>query len=130
VHIKTHIDGMIPAVMADEFVEDVFQIVFGNIVEYSKYRDVEIDLYVNTLKNNTSQFVDIRIEDPCQLLSPEENVNLLTNSQGFLDQDGLGLGLSITKYVLDSYQGEVHMHDKQNDTGGNSCALTFRFPVR
>ena len=129
IRINTHIQGLVPRVMADEFVEDVFQIVFDNIIENSEGKTVDIDLYVNCMKMQNDEYVNIRIEDPCKWITQREKEMILMKNPSHLELDGMGLGLSITKYVLKRYNGDMIIGDNTEQDVHAGCALTFRFPL-
>jgi signal transduction histidine kinase len=112
VQINTHFMGLLPNILADEFIEDVFYILIENSVEFTEGKVVEIDIFAkaNSIENPT--YVEIKIEDHSGGISDDEKEKIFQRLMNSKEGVGTGFGLSIAKFVLKRYSGELGIEDR------------------
>ena len=98
---------------ANELLEDVFENILGNAVKYNENPVVEINIKISREILESSdylrmEFLDngIGISDHRKKLVFQREVNSETRIQG------MGLGLSLVKKIVETYNGKIWVEDK------------------
>jgi PAS domain S-box-containing protein len=129
IRIHTHIDGVMPHIQADGFIEDVFYILLENSVKQTDEKEVEIEVNIKPDKLKDPKQIEIKIEDHSLGFSDEEKENIFRQVD-FLQENGLmNPGLSIAKTVIESYSGEIHVEDRVKDDHKSGCAYIITLPI-
>jgi PAS domain S-box-containing protein len=109
IKISTHIQGTVPAVLADEFLEDVFYILFEHAVRHLEEDPVKIDLTINVEGKKEKEHVEIKIHDNSHTLYAEEKAfEPFSINQ---ENTSVGSGLSIVKSIMDRFSGEIKIEN-------------------
>jgi PAS domain S-box-containing protein len=128
IQINTHFMGLTPQVLADEFIEDVFHILIENSVEYTKGKVVEIDIYAKADSLEKPNYVEIKIEDHSRGIPDDEKTKIFDQWMVSEEKRGTGLGLSMAKFVLNRYSGEIHIEDRVKGIAEKGCMYILKLP--
>jgi PAS domain S-box-containing protein len=129
IKINTHIGGAIPTIDADDFIEDIFQLLFENSVEYSEENPVIIDVKVNTEYVKETKYVNIRIEDHSLGINDSDKKNILEQEISSDNGNGKELGISIVKSVMNRYSGFINIEDRVKGDYTKGCVFVLKLPV-
>lgn len=112
IFINTHLSGVVPPVLADDCIEDIFQLLFENSLDISSDPKVEFDVFIKANSTPDPSTVDIEILDKfsevCNKSSDLNSLHLFPNHKSIINT----LELSITESVISKYRGDFSI-DKQ-----------------
>jgi K+-sensing histidine kinase KdpD len=127
VRVHTQIEGVIPNVLADGFIEDVFYMLLEHSVKKTDEEVVDIDVSMNvdTPKRPTS--IQIKITDHHGGIPDEKKVSIFDKSNILVGDGHVSPGLSIARRVIESYTGEIHAEDRiqGDDTSGTTFVINL-----
>ena len=110
--ILTDFPKKAPLIRANELLLDVFEIILANAVLYNEKPIIEIIVKTTQLELDGHQFIRIEFKDNGWGI--EDVRKKLIFQEGHHEkkrQSGMGLGLSLVKKVLDSYNGQIWVED-------------------
>jgi PAS domain S-box-containing protein len=125
IKINTHITGTTPEIMADEFLEDAFYILFEHAVKHVKEDTVKIDLAINVKGKGAKKYVEIRIEDNARIFSDEEKEDIFKPFSITQEKTSIGSGLSVVKSILDRFSGKIHIEDKDENASSEGSIFVM-----
>jgi len=125
IEINQHIIGTISYVMADEFLEDVFELVLDNAL---KHAETQVDIIAG-VDSTDPTMLEIKIEDngpgiPDDLLKQGVFHRFRKKKGG-----GMGLGLYIVKSTVERYAGEVQLFDRVKGDHTQGCSFVIKIPA-
>lgn len=111
IRIDTHIQGAAPSVVADEFLEDVFYILFEHAVRHSEKDPVKIDLTINVKGQKDNKYMEIKIHNNSSTLNFQDKETVLEPFSINSENTSIGTGLSIIRSILDRFSGEIKIEN-------------------
>ncbi|MCE5338166.1 MAG: PAS domain S-box protein [Methanomicrobiaceae archaeon] len=122
--IRIHYDGTALAVMADPLLPEIFTNLIGNAVKFGG-PEVEVTIEVE----ESADEVRISVEDtgPGVPDTMKEAV-FMRFGQSRNRKSGQGLGLSITRMLVERYGGRIRVDDRV--PGHPDCGAAFRFTLK
>ncbi|WP_261597150.1 sensor histidine kinase [Methanoculleus formosensis] len=110
-------------VMADDLLSEVFANLIGNA---EKFGDPEVEIAVRVEERN--DLVEVEVEDTGPGVDDAVKPGLFTRfSRGTSSRSGKGLGLYITRMLVERYGGQVWVDDRV--PGRPECGAAFRFTL-
>ena len=110
-------------VMADDLLSEVFANLIGNA---EKFGDPEVEIAVRVEERN--DLVEVAVEDTGPGVDDAVKPGLFTRfSRGTSSRSGKGLGLYITRMLVERYGGQVRVDDRV--PGRPECGAAFRFTL-
>lgn len=110
--IKTDISMTSPNVLADEFLEDVFYILFNQIVRNAKNDVVKIDVRIKEKGPKDRRYVEIEVENRNLIISDDDKERVFESFSLSLNREALDLGLSIVRTILGRFSGDVSIRNR------------------
>jgi PAS domain S-box-containing protein len=129
VQINLHINGKIPNVLADEFIEDVMNILLENSVEFNENKLKKIDVLVEKDRMKKPGFVIIKIEDNGRGISDDDKNRIFESPITNRARKDTGLGLTIAKKVINNYSGEIWVEDRVKGDFHQGSVFIIKLPV-
>ena len=120
-------DGII--IQASYLLQDIFDNILINAIKYNKNPQVEIHIIVSPKKIKGINFLKISFEDNGIGISDEKKQLIFERgNREIKGSNGMGLGLSIVKRIIDSYKGNIWVEDKvkNNYTQGTRVVILLR----
>ena len=125
-HLIIEVSDTMPKILGDR--ERLEQVVFNLLSNANKYSPQDCDIAIKAFCNNNA--IVIEVEDEAPLVTDDEKDNIFKPYYRGEDIEerkqypGLGLGLAISKKIIDSHNGEIWVRSKSN---GN--IFGFSLPV-
>jgi PAS domain S-box-containing protein len=130
IRINTHIQGTAPSVLADEFLEDVFYILFEYAVRHSEQDPVRVDLTVNVKGKKGKEHLEIKIHNGSSTFIPQEKEMLLEPFSISQENTTTGSGLSIVRSILDRFSGEIAVEKKDKQDPETDPAFILKLKMK
>jgi len=113
-------------ILANELLEDVFENILTNSINYNDNELVTINVKVSKELRQEINYIKFQISDNGIGITDERKGQIFI--RGYSEETsvhGMGLGLSLVKKIIESYNGEIWMEDrvKGDYTKGNNCII-------
>jgi len=116
-------------VKGSHLLQDIFDNILINAITYNTSPQVEIFIKGSSVKIDDVNYLKIEFKDN-GIGIPDEKKKLVfeRGNKELKGSKGMGLGLSIVKKILDSYQGKIWVEDrvKEDFTKGTNFVLLLR----
>jgi PAS domain S-box-containing protein len=124
---STDMSVTIPMVLADDFLEDVFYILFEQIVKNTDKDSVNIDVNIKEKGPKNKKRVEIRIEDRRLMVPDTDKERIFESFSISQKRKEVDLGLSIVRPILDRFSGEIRLKNRVKDdhTQGSVFVLSL-----
>lgn len=100
-------------VNANELLLDAFENILFNAVKHNKKPQIEIDITVSKNQIEEMKFVKLEFKDNAKGISDKrKQIIFLRGKTKSNKEGGLGLGLSLVKVIIDSYEGKIWVEDR------------------
>jgi PAS domain S-box-containing protein len=129
ININTSMKGTIPNTMADDFIEDVFHLMFENSINNTKSKNVEIRVIITSGDIDDQKFVKVRLEDKGKHISEREKNIIFDQLNKKNYQKGLGIELSMVKLIIQRYLGEINIQSNITDDPSKGNIYTIKLPA-
>jgi len=113
-------------ILANELLEDVFENILTNSINYNDSEVINIEVKVTKELSQGINYIKMQFIDNGIGITDERKQQIFI--RGYSEKTsihGMGLGLSLVKKIIASYNGEIWMEDrvKGDRTKGNNCIL-------
>jgi PAS domain S-box-containing protein len=129
VQINTHINGKIPNIMADEFIEDIIHILLENSIEFNENKLKKINVFVEKDRVKKPKFVLIKIEDNGKGIPDDKKIRIFESPITNRFKKNTGLGLTIAKTVTKNYSGEIWVEDRIEGDHRQGSNFIIKLPI-
>ncbi|MCK4384109.1 MAG: HAMP domain-containing histidine kinase, partial [Candidatus Lokiarchaeota archaeon] len=124
--IDIQISDNIFKILANELLEDVFDNILTNSINYNDNEFINIEIRVTKELRQGLKYIKLQFSDNGIGITDERKDQIFI--RGYSEKTsihGMGLGLSLVKKILESYDSEIWMEDrvKGDYTKGNNCII-------
>lgn len=100
-------------VNANEFLLDVFENILINSIKHNENPQVEIDIAVFKTEIENQKYLKIQFKDNGKGISDKRKQIIFQRQKEVKKgEGGMGLGLSLVKKIIDSYNGKIWVEDR------------------
>ncbi|MBD3214023.1 MAG: GHKL domain-containing protein [Candidatus Lokiarchaeota archaeon] len=102
---------------ANSFIEDLFENILINAIKYNDSSIIKIDISIQNFMQDHKNYIRLEFEDNGIGIENSRKARIFEplNSQN-KSSNGLGVGLSLVKKILENYNGKIWVENKvQND---------------
>ena len=127
VEIETSYEKVI--VQANELISDVFENIIINAIKHNKNLVVKIMIRISKIEKDGMKYYKFNFIDNGMGIS--DNMKEKIFQRGFMEDKslrGMGLGLSLIKRIIDSYNGQIWVEDKVQGDHSKGCNFIFLIP--
>lgn len=129
IRIHTHIDGIIPNILVDGFIEDVFYMLFEHSVKQTDKEIVDIDVSMKADVPKKPTSIQIRIMDHDGGIPDEEKEKIFDKNNILVGNCHVSPGLSIAKRVIESYSGVIQAEDRIQGDSTSGTTFVINLPI-
>lgn len=124
--IDTQISEDIFKILANELLEDIFNNILTNSINYNDSEFINIEIKVTKELRQGINYIKMQFIDNGIGITDERKPQIFI--RGYSEETsihGMGLGLSLVKKIIESYNGKIWMEDRVKDdyTKGNNCLI-------
>ncbi len=122
IQFKVEISDKNHIVLANEFLLDVFENILINAVQYTTNQVVEIMIKISKQEFNRKKYIKIQILDNgIGIPHKKKKVIFQDGNNNAKSGKGMGLGLSLVKKIIESYNGKIWVENRiKGDTSKGS----------
>ena len=100
-------------VNANELLLDVFENILINSIKHNKNPQVEIDIAVSKTEIEKKKYIKLQFRDNGNGISDKRKQIIFQRQKAVKKgEGGMGLGLSLVKKIIDSYNGKIWVEDR------------------
>lgn len=113
-------------ILANELLEDVFDNILTNSINYNDSEVINIEVKITKELRQGINYIKMQFIDNGIGITDERKPQIFI--RGYSEETsvhGMGLGLSLVKKIVNSYNGEIWMEDRVKDdyTKGTNCII-------
>jgi len=100
-------------VKADELITDIFENILINAIKYNQSDPIKININATKINKTNKNFVKLEFIDNGIGISPSHRGTIFQGDfEKSTTSDGLGLGLSLVKKIIELYKGEIFINSR------------------
>ncbi len=116
-------------VNANEFIQEIFDNILINAIKYTKDPNIVVQIKISKEIVKNRNFIKIQFIDNGMGVSDPLKNKIFVRSYGKSDiKKGIGLGLSLVKKIIESYQGDIWVEDKEKGDYSKGSNFIILFP--
>ncbi|TFF85450.1 MAG: PAS domain-containing sensor histidine kinase [Promethearchaeota archaeon] len=113
IKIQTEFNGKRIFVEANELLQDVFDNILNNAVKYNDRDLVRISIIISKINKDEKNMIKLEfIDNGIGVMDEHKKMIFKRGYRKHKGQKGMGLGLSLVKKIIDSYDGEIWVENK------------------
>jgi signal transduction histidine kinase len=114
----------------NQFLVDVFENILINAVKYNERNPVKININLSQINKNDKNFIKIEFQDNGWGISDSMKKILFKNPiKNKTVTKGMGLGLMLSKKILNIYNGEISVEDRIKGTPEQGSNFIINLPL-
>jgi len=113
IKIRTHGFEKDVKVNANELLEDLFNNLFSNSIKYNDNPVIEIDIKMSRVKKNNINYIQLEfLDNGFGIQDIRKDTIFQEEYVKDISSKGLGIGLTLVKKIMESYEGEIWVEDR------------------
>jgi len=129
IDINTHIEGNVPEILADEFIEDILLLAFDASMGISRKSSIKLEVIIKKEQLNNQDFVVIRIENRCEGINDFEIEKILNYTKVPRKDIGSDIGLNVISTAFKRYSGHIDINDLVEGDNTKGIVFVLRLPA-
>ena len=121
-----------PKILADEFLIDVFENILINAIKHNNNQIVKINVNISIIYENQNELLRVEFKDNGKGI-PESRKKTIFDRGVCCEvksESGLGLGLSLTKKIVDRYNANIWIEDNDQNDISKGSVFIITFPLK
>ncbi len=114
------------AVMADEYIHEIFRHIVENAVKYDPHPEKLIDVTILPDTIDGKDYWSVRISDHGAGIPEDKKKSIFERMTG--TTKGAGVGLSIVRVIVDKYGGRIHAEDRVKGDQSKGTVFIVELP--
>jgi signal transduction histidine kinase len=116
-------------IKANEFLLDVFKNLLMNSIIHNENQSIEISIKISRIQKNEKGFLKVEfIDNGMGIPNSKKEYIFNRGFKGDKSLNGLGLGLSLVKGILKTYNAQIWVEDKIPEDYSKGCNFIILFP--
>ncbi len=116
-------------VLANNFLRDVFENILINAVRHNNKSKIEISIDIKNDLLKNKNYIKMEFKDNGLGISDYRKKSIFEKgTRKGQSSEGMGLGLSLVKKIIDSYQGKIWVDDKVKGDYKQGCNFVLLLP--
>ncbi len=116
-------------IQANEFLEDVFENLLINAIKHNDSKIIEILIRISKEERNNKSFIKFEfIDNGIGILDEKKEMIFLRAAEENRTYYGRGLGLSLTKKIIESYNGFIWVENRVKDDFSKGSKFILLIP--
>jgi len=129
IQIDTELGEVDLYIKANDLLLDVFENLLINSIRHNSNPNVEICVKVSKIRENNKKLIKFEFKDNGPGISDERKETIFTRRKGFnMKAIGMGLGLSLVKKIINSYNGKIWVEDRIKGEFAKGSNFVFLIP--
>ncbi len=117
-------------IYANEFLTDIFENILINAIIHNENTIKEIRIKISEEENEITNFLKIEFTDNGKGISDtRKNTIFQRDFNHEIHTSGMGIGLSLVKEIVESYNGKIHVEDRVNGDYTKGVNFILKFPL-
>ena len=117
-------------IYANEFLTDIFENILINAIIHNENTIKEIRIKISEEENEITNFLKIEFTDNGKGISDtRKNTIFQRDFNREIHTSGMGIGLSLVKEIVESYDGEIHVEDRVSGDYTKGANFILKFPL-
>ena len=113
INIQFDFDNKELFILGNDLLEDVFNNILNNAIKHNKNPSVEIKINMSKEERESVDYIKLEFKDNGKGVSDTRKEKIFNRGNTEIKSThGMGLGLSLTKKIIDSYNGEIWVEDR------------------
>lgn len=113
IQIDTELGAVDLYINANDLLLDVFENLLINSIRHNSNLKIEICVKVSKIGENNKNLIKFEFKDNGPGISDERKETIFSMRRGFNKKEkGMGLGLSLVKKIINSYNGKIWVEDR------------------
>jgi len=129
IQIDTELGDIDLYINANDLLLDVFENLLINSVRHNSNPNVGICVKTSKISENNKELIKFEFKDNGPGISDERKETIFTRRKGFNKKaSGMGLGLSLVKKIINSYNGKIWVEDRIKGEFAKGSNFVFLIP--
>ncbi|NHJ19868.1 MAG: PAS domain S-box protein [Candidatus Lokiarchaeota archaeon] len=129
VHIKIDLGDTNLFVIANDLLLDVFENLLINSIRHNNSSKIQILVIASKFYKNNQKAIKFEFQDNGVGISDERKSKIFTRGKDLKKKtEGMGLGLSLVKKIIESYSGEIWIEDRIKGDFEKGSSFVFIIP--
>jgi signal transduction histidine kinase len=100
-------------IKANDLLEDMFENIIINAIKYNDNSIIEILIRISKAKKNKRKLIKMEfLDNGIGILDDRKEMIFQRGNRAFKGTKGMGLGLSLVKKIIESYNGQIWVEDR------------------
>ena len=129
IQVDTELGDIDLYIDANDLLLDVFENLLINSIRHNDNPNVEISVKVSKICDNNKKLIKFEFKDNACGISDERKETIFTRRKDFIKKaNGMGLGLSLVKKIIGSYNGKIWVEDRITGEFSKGSNFVFLIP--
>ena len=129
IQIDTELGDIDLYINANDLLLDVFENLLINSIRHNGNPDIEICVKASKISENNKKLIKFEFKDNGIGINDERKETIFTRRKGFdMKAGGMGIGLSLVKKIINSYNGKIWVEDRIKDEFAKGSNFVFLIP--
>jgi len=127
--VRTQNESEIPLILGNSLVGDIFDNILFNAIRHNRSSNIEIQIKITDVLENGQNFIKTEfIDNGIGIPDSRKKIIFEQGSKSRKNENGMGLGLSLVKKILDIYHGKIWVEDKVPGDYNKGTNIVMMFP--
>ena len=129
IQVDTELGDVDLYIDANDLLLDVFENLLINSIRHNDNPNVEISVKLSKICDNNKKLIKFEFKDNTCGISDERKETIFTRRRDFIKKaNGMGLGLSLVKKIIGSYNGKIWVEDRIKGEFAKGSNFVFLIP--
>lgn len=128
-NIQLHSNFSKLTIKVNDLLRDIFENIFNNAVKFNNNPVIDVNIYISKIQKDNIKYVKLEFIDNGIGIEDYRKEEIFQRAQiERKTTKGMGIGLSLVKKIVDSYNGEIWVEDRVKGDYAKGCNFVVVIP--